>query len=111
MKPATACISIFVLLSGSAAYAADCVVLLHGLIRTSSSMNRMQDELQDDGYFTANIDYPSRHHEIAELATIAVSDGLARCRASGRRPVARSCRPRCTRMAGTMAVEEIVNYI
>ena len=43
-------------------------------------MNRMEDALQDAGYLTANIDYPSRDHEIAELAAMAVGDGLARCR-------------------------------
>lgn len=68
------------LLSCSAAPAAECVVLLHGLARTSTSMNKMEQALKDDGYLTANIDYPSRHHEIAELATEAVSEGLQRCR-------------------------------
>ncbi len=68
------------LLSCSAAPAAECVVLLHGLARTSTSMNKMEQALKDDGYLTANIDYPSRHHEISELATEAVSEGLQRCR-------------------------------
>jgi len=40
----------------------------------------MQKALEDDGYVTANIDYPSRDHEIAELAEIAVNDGLSSCR-------------------------------
>lgn len=70
-----------VLVGGSAAaVAAECVVLLHGLARTSDSMNKMQDALEDDGYTTANIDYPSRDHDIAELAVIAVGDGLEVCR-------------------------------
>lgn len=43
-------------------------------------MQKMEQALKDDGYLTANIDYPSRHHEIAELATRAVSQGLQRCR-------------------------------
>jgi triacylglycerol lipase len=62
------------------ASATECVVLLHGLARSSTSLNRMQKALEDDGYRTANIDYPSRDHEIAELADIAVNDGLKRCR-------------------------------
>ena len=43
----------------------------------------MEQALQDEGYLTANIDYPSRDHEIAELADMAVGEGIAACRASG----------------------------
>ncbi len=64
------------------ASATECVVLLHGLARSSMSLNRMQKALEDDGYRTANIDYPSRDHEIAELADIAVNAGLKGCRES-----------------------------
>ncbi len=67
--------------AGAAASAAECVVLLHGLARTSTSLNKMEEALQEEGYLTANIDYPSRQHEIAELADIAVGEGLAACRA------------------------------
>ena len=35
--------------------------------------------LEDLGYRVANIDYPSRDHEIEALATMAVEDGLAGC--------------------------------
>ena len=69
------------MLSVGTVFASECVVLLHGLARTSSSLREMQHALEEDGYYTANIDYPSRDHEIAELATIAVGEGLARCRA------------------------------
>ena len=40
----------------------------------------MEEALQDEGYLTANIDYPSRDFEIAELANIAIEKGLATCR-------------------------------
>lgn len=60
--------------------AADCVVLLHGLARTSSSMEVMRDALVDDGFEVVNVDYPSRHHRIEELATIAVNFGISACR-------------------------------
>jgi triacylglycerol lipase len=56
-------------------------VLLHGLARSSASLSTMEQALQDEGYLTANIDYPSRDFEIAELAVIAVEEGLAACRA------------------------------
>ncbi len=78
----TVTVTLSLLLLGAAATAAECVVLLHGLARTSMSLKPMQEALQDDGYQTANIDYPSREHEIAELAAIAVTEGLARCRAA-----------------------------
>lgn len=64
----------------SFASATECVVLLHGLARSSMSLNKMQRALEEDGYLTANVDYPSRDYEIAELAEIAVGDGLKQCR-------------------------------
>lgn len=60
--------------------AADCVVLLHGLARSASSMETMARRLADEGYVVANIDYPSREHTIEELAPMAVGDGLDQCR-------------------------------
>jgi pimeloyl-ACP methyl ester carboxylesterase len=75
-------VTLTLLMAGGAAVATDCVVLLHGLARTSASMSKMEEALQGEGYFTANVDYPSRDHEIAELASLAVEDGLARCRAN-----------------------------
>ena len=56
-------------------------MLLHGLARSSTSLNTMEQALQDEGYRTANIDYPSRDFEIAELADIAIEAGLETCRA------------------------------
>ncbi len=61
--------------------AADCVVLLHGLARTSGSMDKMQQALHGAGFETANIGYPSRKKTIAELASIAIPAGLEACRA------------------------------
>ena len=69
------------LLSG-VALAGECVVLLHGLARTSMSMEVMREALEGEDYLTANIDYPSREYEIADLAQIAVGEGLAKCRAT-----------------------------
>ena len=69
------------LFPASLAWAGDCVVLLHGLARSATSMQKMQRELEKAGYTTANIDYPSRDHTVEELAAIAVPEGLAACRA------------------------------
>ncbi|OGW35121.1 MAG: hypothetical protein A2010_04580 [Nitrospirae bacterium GWD2_57_9] len=46
------------------------VVLLHGLARTSESMNRLKTFLLGEHYQVLNIDYPSRKHQISELAAI-----------------------------------------
>ena len=69
-------------LSCGSASAAECVVLLHGLARTANSMNKMQRALDDAGYTTANIDYPSRDYTVEELAQIAVPEGVDVCRAN-----------------------------
>jgi len=61
--------------------APDCAILLHGLARTSSSMDDMQEELTNAGFAVAKIDYPSRTKPIEELAAPAIERGLAECRA------------------------------
>lgn len=48
---------------------ADCVVLLHGLARSASSMVIMQEELEDAGYFVVNHSYPSTKKPIEELVS------------------------------------------
>ncbi len=63
------------------AAAVDCVVLLHGLARTAASMDAMQQALAEAGFETANIDYPSRHHTVEELAATVVPEGVESCRA------------------------------
>ena len=73
-------IAVLLLVSGVAT-ASECVVLLHGLSRSSLSMNKMERALIEAGYTTANIDYPSRDHVIEELAVIAVTEGITECRA------------------------------
>jgi hypothetical protein len=69
------------MLCGGLSQADDCVVLLHGLMRSSTSMNAMQRELDAAGFLTANIDYPSRDHTVEELAGMAIEKGLTACRA------------------------------
>ena len=45
------------------------VVILHGIGRTSRSMNEIEKKIAKAGYIPINIDYPSRKHNISELAT------------------------------------------
>jgi triacylglycerol lipase len=55
------------------------VVILHGLARSAGSMTVMEKALQDQGYKTCNVDYPSRDHTIAVLASEYVSPAIAKC--------------------------------
>ncbi len=55
------------------------VILLHGLARSGLSMAMLQGELSGRGYYTCNIDYPSREHEIATLAREYVLPALKAC--------------------------------
>jgi len=59
--------------------ASDCVILLHGLGRTSVSLNRIERTLDREGYLVANIQYPSRRNIIEELAAPAIESGIAAC--------------------------------
>ncbi len=62
-----------------ATMAPECVVLLHGLGRTSRSMNKMADVLEHAGFNPVNLDYPSRKKTIEALALEAVQRGLDKC--------------------------------
>tara|TARA_R110002126_G_scaffold38317_16_gene114478 strand:- start:1221 stop:1961 length:741 start_codon:yes stop_codon:yes gene_type:complete len=68
------------LMSGYSA-GSDCVVLLHGLARSASAMETMQQALTEAGYFTVNVDYPSRQYAVEKLAPMAITPALAKCRA------------------------------
>lgn len=59
----------------------ECVILLHGLARTSESMVPLATQLQAQGYRVVNINYPSREFPIATLAQKAIPPALAQCRA------------------------------
>ncbi len=61
----------------------ECVILLHGLARTSSSMNDLQAALLEANFVVAKIDYPSRKYTVQELAAPAIEQGLALCREQG----------------------------
>jgi len=61
----------------------ECVVLLHGLVRTSDSMAPMQRFLATLGYQVENQSYPSREKRIEVLAQEAVAAGVKRCRDRG----------------------------
>jgi len=57
-----------------------CVVLLHGLARTASSMDDMEIALRANGYDVVNMDYPSREHKIEQLAATVIPESIASCK-------------------------------
>jgi pimeloyl-ACP methyl ester carboxylesterase len=61
----------------------ECVVLLHGLNRSWRMMQPMAEALQEAGFTTANVDYPSQAGPIEDIAPLAVGTGLTECRATG----------------------------
>jgi len=61
------------------ALADDCVILLHGLARTASSMEKLQNHLEQAGYRVVNVDYESRKHAVEQLANMAIGEGLQQC--------------------------------
>lgn len=63
------------------------VVLLHGLARSSTSMEPMARALRREGYAVCNVDYPSRGHGVAELARDHVAPQIARCFPGETRPL------------------------
>ena len=61
------------------AQAAECVVFLHGLARTSASMDKAAAVFEKSGFAVSNVQYPSTKYPIEELAPLAVEAGLAEC--------------------------------
>ncbi|MEM7196612.1 MAG: hypothetical protein AAF402_16915 [Pseudomonadota bacterium] len=60
--------------------ASECVVLLHGMGRTSRSMARIETALRRTGYWVYNESYPSTDHAVETLAPMAILPGLDFCR-------------------------------
>ena len=61
----------------------ECVVLIHGLNRSSRAMQPMAEALRAAGFSTVNVDYPSQAGDVAMLAPMAVDTGLIGCRDAG----------------------------
>lgn len=83
-KSSTKITCALILLLATTGLRADCVVLLHGLTRTSASMTALATAFSDAGYAVANIDYPSTKFPIEELAPEAVERGIAECPATSK---------------------------
>jgi pimeloyl-ACP methyl ester carboxylesterase len=62
---------------------ADFVLLLPGLGRTSRSLQRLQQRLEQEGYCVAALDYPSTRQPVEALASDHLAPAVERCRAAG----------------------------
>ncbi len=58
---------------------ADCVVLLHGLGRSETSLFLLEESLSAEGYTVVNRGYPSTRAAIAELAEQTIPPAIEQC--------------------------------
>jgi pimeloyl-ACP methyl ester carboxylesterase len=70
----------FLIMFNSHIHASECVILLHGLARSSDSMNKMESALSSEGYFVVNHDYASRKNTIQVLAAEEIPAALSKCK-------------------------------
>ena len=70
---------IFLFGSSSAFATSECVVLLHGLLRSASSMEEMEQAFSEEGFEVVNVDYPSRDHPVEDLAPLVINKGVNAC--------------------------------
>lgn len=78
------CISILLVLNlfplRATAQDRQCVILLHGLARTSSSMETMAEALDKAGFKVVNQNYPSRDDSVENLAPPAINSAIEECK-------------------------------
>ncbi len=60
----------------------ECVILLHGLARSSSSFTKMEKTLNATGYNVINVDYPSRKQSIETLSNNYISKAITECKSN-----------------------------
>lgn len=61
----------------------ECVILLHGLMRTDRSMEVLAAFLDKGGYTVINLRYPSTEEPVHRVAESVLSDAVEQCRAQG----------------------------
>ena len=60
-----------------------CIILIHGLARTSRCMNKAATLLSSYGYDVINVNYPSRKLEISQLVELHIRPVIKKCEAKG----------------------------
>lgn len=73
-------ILVFILALAPFTAGADCVILLHGLARSSLSLTLLNEVLQRQDYRTALMNYPSRKASIDTLARLVLPAGFDACK-------------------------------
>ncbi|MFV8781759.1 esterase/lipase family protein [Microbulbifer sp. SA54] len=63
------------------ALASECVILLHGLAKSDTSMKKLESSIADAGFNTVNVNYPSTEFSIEQLAGPAIAPALDTCQA------------------------------
>ena len=77
MKPIFAALALMT--TASLPARAECVVLLHGLARSATSLWVMEEVLEAEGYQVVNHGYPSTEASIEALSAGAIEPALASC--------------------------------
>ncbi len=72
-------LALLLTISCADAFPQECVILLHGLVRSAASMEAMERRLVEEGYYVSNVDYPSREDTVEVLAEMAVGKGIRDC--------------------------------
>ena len=61
----------------------ECIILIHGLARTSRCMNKAASLLSTYGYNIINVNYPSRKLEISQLVKLHIHPVIEKCETEG----------------------------
>lgn len=72
-------ITLFLTFFTSTSEASDCVVLVHGLARSSHSFSKMEKALQDSGYVVVNFSYSSTKQNIETLTEDIIPRSIKAC--------------------------------
>ena len=70
---------IFLFVSNISFATNECVVLLHGLLRSASSMEKMEHAFLKEGAKVDNVDYPSRDHPVEDPAPLIINKVVNTC--------------------------------
>ncbi|MGD9158197.1 MAG: alpha/beta hydrolase [Desulfobacteraceae bacterium] len=57
----------------------ECIILLHGLVRTERSMLKLERYLKNHGFHVINIGYPSREKDIQTLSVETINKAIKEC--------------------------------
>ena len=63
------------------------VIILHGIAKSASSMEKLEEHLRDRGYKTVNVTYPSTAETIEVLAERYLPNAIDQCRGDGAKKI------------------------